>query len=101
LRDLSAGELKIDGSFVLNCSKDRSKRALCQSVVALVHRFGDATCAEGVENHADLKILIDIGRDMAQGFLFTKPQTAHALGASLATPNANSFVQSSISSSKS
>jgi EAL domain-containing protein (putative c-di-GMP-specific phosphodiesterase class I) len=101
LRDLSAAELKIDGSFVLNCSKDQSKRALCQSVVALAHRFGAVTCAEGVESHADLKTLIDINCDIAQGFLFTKPQTAQSLGALLATPNTNKFVQPSVSSHRS
>lgn len=100
LRDVSVAELKIDGSFALNCSKDRSKRALCQSVVALAHRFGAATCAEGVENHADLKTLIDINCDIAQGFLFTKPQTAQSLGALLATANTNNFVQSSVSSNR-
>jgi EAL domain-containing protein (putative c-di-GMP-specific phosphodiesterase class I)/FixJ family two-component response regulator len=100
LRDLSAAELKIDGSFVLNCSKDRSKRALCQSVVALAHRFGAVTCAEGVENHADLKTLIEINCDIAQGFLFAKPQTAQSLGALLATPNTNNFVQPSVSSDR-
>jgi EAL domain-containing protein (putative c-di-GMP-specific phosphodiesterase class I)/FixJ family two-component response regulator len=95
LRDLSAAELKIDSSFVLNCSKDRSKRALCQSVVDLAHRFGAVTCAEGVENHADLKALIDINCDIAQGFMFAKPQTAQSLKALLARPVADSFVQPS------
>jgi EAL domain-containing protein (putative c-di-GMP-specific phosphodiesterase class I)/ActR/RegA family two-component response regulator len=97
LRDLSAAELKIDGSFVSNCSKDQSKRALCQSVVDLAHRFGAVTCAEGVENHADLKTLIDINCDIAQGFLFAKPQTAQSLSALLATPDSDNFVQPPIS----
>jgi EAL domain-containing protein (putative c-di-GMP-specific phosphodiesterase class I) len=101
LRDFSASELKIDGSFVLNCSKDQSKRTLCQSIVALAHRFGAATCAEGVENHTDLKTLIDINCDIAQGFLFTKPQTAQSLGALLATPNTSNFVQPSVWSNSS
>jgi EAL domain-containing protein (putative c-di-GMP-specific phosphodiesterase class I) len=98
LHHFSAAELKIDGSFVLNCSKDRSKRELGQSVVALAHRFGAMTCAGGAENHTDLKTLIDVNCDIAQGLLFTKPQTAQSLGALLATPNTHDFVQTSVSS---
>jgi EAL domain-containing protein (putative c-di-GMP-specific phosphodiesterase class I)/ActR/RegA family two-component response regulator len=101
LRDLSAVELKIDSSFVLNCSKDRSKRALCQGVVDLAHRFGAVTCAEGVENHADLKTLIDINCDIAQGFLFAKPQTAQSLRTLLARPVTDDFVQQSVLSNRS
>jgi len=83
LRELSVVELKIDGGFVQNCASDASKQTLCRCIIDLAHRFGASTCAEGLENPEDLRTLIDIGCDRAQGFLFAQPQTAHSLRATL------------------
>ena len=83
LRELSVIELKIDGGFVQNCSTDESKQTLCRCIIDLAHRFGALTCAEGVEKPEDLRTLISIGCDMAQGFLFAQPQTAQSLRATL------------------
>jgi EAL domain-containing protein (putative c-di-GMP-specific phosphodiesterase class I)/ActR/RegA family two-component response regulator len=79
LNDLPVSEVKIDRSFVANCSSDESRRVLCQTVVDLAHRFGASVCAEGVETAEDLRALVDMGADTAQGFLFAKPMTADAL----------------------
>jgi EAL domain-containing protein (putative c-di-GMP-specific phosphodiesterase class I)/FixJ family two-component response regulator len=83
LRELSVVELKIDGGFVQNCSLDESKQTLCRCIIDLAHRFGALTCAEGVENPEDLRTLMSIGCDMAQGFLFAQPQIAQSLRATL------------------
>jgi EAL domain-containing protein (putative c-di-GMP-specific phosphodiesterase class I)/CheY-like chemotaxis protein len=83
LRELSVAELKIEDGFVQNCSSDQSKRTLCRCIIDLAHRFGALTCAEGVENPEDLRTLMSIGCDMAQGFLFARPQTAQSLRATL------------------
>jgi EAL domain-containing protein (putative c-di-GMP-specific phosphodiesterase class I) len=76
LRDLPVVEVKIDASFVRGCSSDGAKRTLCQSVVDLAHRFQASACAEGVEDHDDLRTLAELGCDTVQGFLFAKPQPA-------------------------
>ena len=73
LLELPCVELKLDRSFVSNCSSDRLKHALCQTVVDLAHRVGSAVCAEGVENVDDLRSVIRMGCDTTQGFLFAKP----------------------------
>ena len=83
LRELSVAELKIDGGFVRNCSSDESKQTLCRCIIDLAHRFGALTCAEGVETPQELRTLMSIGCDMAQGFLFAQPQTAQSLRATL------------------
>jgi len=83
VRDLPFVELKLDRSFVLNCSSDQAKKTLCQSAIDLAHRFGASTCAEGVDNPHDLRTLIDMGCDTAQGFLFAKPQPAEVFKAML------------------
>jgi EAL domain-containing protein (putative c-di-GMP-specific phosphodiesterase class I) len=73
LNDLPFVEVKIDRSFVQDCSSNQIKHALCQTVVDLAHRFGAAVCAEGVETADDLRALIAMKCDTAQGYLFAKP----------------------------
>ena len=76
LNDLPFVELKLDASFVLNCSSNRLKHSLCQTVVDLGHRVGASVCAEGVETIDDLRSLMEMGFDAAQGYLFAKPMPA-------------------------
>jgi EAL domain-containing protein (putative c-di-GMP-specific phosphodiesterase class I)/CheY-like chemotaxis protein len=73
LNDLPFVEVKIDRSFVLGCSSNKLKHGLCQTVVDLAHRFGAAVCAEGVERIEDLRALVDMQCDSAQGFLLARP----------------------------
>jgi EAL domain-containing protein (putative c-di-GMP-specific phosphodiesterase class I)/ActR/RegA family two-component response regulator len=78
LLNLPCAEVKLDRTFISNCSWDRHKQTLCRTVVDLAHSFGVTTCAEGVENIQDLRALIDMGCDSAQGFLFAKPMERQA-----------------------
>jgi len=79
LNDLPVAEIKIDRSFVSGCSSNQSRRMLCQTVVDLAHGFGASVCAEGVETAEDLRVLIEMGADEAQGFLFAKPMPPEQL----------------------
>jgi EAL domain-containing protein (putative c-di-GMP-specific phosphodiesterase class I)/FixJ family two-component response regulator len=83
LKDLPFAELKLDRSFVDNCAADPLKRGVCETVVALTRRFGASLCAEGVETADDLRCLIGLGFDTAQGFFFAKPMPAAQLRKSL------------------
>jgi EAL domain-containing protein (putative c-di-GMP-specific phosphodiesterase class I)/CheY-like chemotaxis protein len=76
LNDLPFIEVKIDRSLVSGCSSDQVKRGLCQTVVDLAHRFGATACAEGVETPEDLRELVKMNCDAAQGFLLAKPMPA-------------------------
>lgn len=73
LTEAPLGELKLDGKFVQGCSSDKQKRRLCRTVVELGHEFGACVSAEAVEDAVDLHALIEMGCDMAQGFLFAEP----------------------------
>lgn len=73
LKDMPFREIKLDRSFVSDCGTDGLKRALCQTVVDLAHRFGASACAEGVETADELRCLTEIGFDTAQGYYFAKP----------------------------
>ena len=94
LRELPCAEVKPDRSFISNCSSDEGKKSLCKAAIDLAHRFGATACAEGVENVQDLRTLIGLRCDMAQGFLFARPRSPAAFlnvlsvqGASLSTPS--------------
>lgn len=77
LKELPFREIKLDRSFVTGCASDALKRGLCQTVVDLARRFGASVCAEGVETSDDLRCVMELGFDTAQGFLFAKPLPAN------------------------
>jgi two-component system, cell cycle response regulator len=83
LNDLPVTEVKIDRGFVSGCASDRLKSSLCQTVVDLAHRFGATVCAEGVETSEDLRELINMNCDTAQGFLFAEPMPVGKFAATL------------------
>jgi len=73
LSELPFAEIKLDRSYVQGCANDTRRREMCQVVKDLAKRFGIVAVAEGVEERDDLKVLLEIGYDVAQGFLFAKP----------------------------
>jgi EAL domain-containing protein (putative c-di-GMP-specific phosphodiesterase class I) len=73
LLNLPCAEIKLDRSLIANCSSDRNKLTLCRTVVDLAHGLGVSICAEGVETIEDLRALIAMKCDTAQGFLFARP----------------------------
>ncbi|MEP7240137.1 MAG: EAL domain-containing protein, partial [Devosia sp.] len=73
LKELPFAEVKLDRSFVSGCSQDKTKRAMCEAVVDLARRFNITSVAEGVETTEDLRVLVETGYDIAQGFLFAPP----------------------------
>jgi EAL domain-containing protein (putative c-di-GMP-specific phosphodiesterase class I)/FixJ family two-component response regulator len=96
LNDLPFVEVKIDRSFVSGCDTDKLKHALCQTVVDLAHRFGATACAEGVETTEELRALVAMQCDAAQGFLFAKPMPAAALVSTLRAALAGGSSQAKI-----
>jgi diguanylate cyclase (GGDEF)-like protein len=79
LRQLPAGELKIDRSFVLDLETSADARAIVDAVIKLAQALGLKVVAEGVETEEQQKILRQLGCDELQGFLFAKPMSAKAL----------------------
>ncbi len=79
LRKLPAEELKIDRSFVMDVEFSADARAVVDAVVKLAHALSLRVVAEGVENERQQRILVQLGCDELQGFLFARPMTARAL----------------------
>ncbi|MES3033013.1 MAG: EAL domain-containing protein [Gemmatimonadota bacterium] len=87
LRDFTVDVLKVDGAFVRDMAGDARVAALVQGLVALAHSLGMETVAEGVESEAQRDLLLAVGCDRMQGFLFGHPVTAAEFAHRLSTPN--------------
>ncbi|MEO7152178.1 MAG: bifunctional diguanylate cyclase/phosphodiesterase [Burkholderiaceae bacterium] len=79
LRKLPASELKIDRSFVTDLGGSADARAIVDAVIKLAHAIGLKVVAEGVETEAQRDVLLELGCDEFQGYLFAKPMSARAL----------------------
>jgi EAL domain-containing protein (putative c-di-GMP-specific phosphodiesterase class I) len=62
LRRLPINEIKIDQSFVLDMTRNESDRAIVRSIIELGHNLGLDVVAEGVEDKATLRALIELDR---------------------------------------
>ena len=76
LKRFPATELKIDQEFVLDIGGNARSARLVHSMIDLAHHLDLVAVAEGVEDEATLARLRDMGCDLAQGFLFGRPQPA-------------------------
>ena len=80
LRQLPFTELKIDRFFVTDLAVSNESRLIARSIIELAHGLGLVTTAEGVETVEQLRILRDLGCDVAQGYLVSRPLAPEALG---------------------
>lgn len=80
LRRLQVSQLKIDQSFVQDLEHSADARAIVEAVVQLAHALGLDVVAEGVETVAQRDVLIGLGCDELQGYLFAKPMAARVMG---------------------
>jgi diguanylate cyclase (GGDEF)-like protein len=76
LHSLPVDELKIDRSFVNRLATDSRDRHLVQAIIGMASALGLTVVAEGVETEDQLVYLDERGCDVAQGYLFSKPQPA-------------------------
>jgi EAL domain-containing protein (putative c-di-GMP-specific phosphodiesterase class I) len=73
LGELPFAELKLDRTFVNDCSSDRVNAPLCKTVINLAHNFGRTAVAMGIEKASDAVALVSMGCDYGQGFLLGQP----------------------------
>ena len=74
LQRLPVDELKVDRSFVTDMTTSADDAVLVRSVVDLGHQLGLTVVAEGVEDAPTVEALTALGCDVAQGYLFARPQ---------------------------
>jgi diguanylate cyclase (GGDEF)-like protein/PAS domain S-box-containing protein len=73
--------LKIDRAFVEGVSRGGSDAALARTIITLGQTLGLLTVAEGVEDESSRVQLERLGCVLAQGYLFSRPQSADELTA--------------------
>jgi PAS domain S-box-containing protein len=79
LKHLPIRYLKIDMDFVRDLVENPRSRAVVSGIVALAAGFGQSTIAEGVEDAATLRLLGELGVDLAQGYHLGRPGPIVAL----------------------
>ena len=53
--------------------------AVLESISTLANRFGSQIIAEGIEEAADLKVLLDMGITLIQGYMLARPMSVQDL----------------------
>ncbi len=81
LRHFPFDILKIDRAFVAGITSGDEDRAIVRTIVELARALGLTVVAEGVETPEQLAVLRELGCELAQGYLFARPQPAEALTA--------------------
>jgi diguanylate cyclase (GGDEF)-like protein len=76
LQALPLDTLKIDRSFVRELQKSAVNLSTVRAITGLAQQLGLKTVAEGVETELDFMQLKELGCDMVQGFLFSRPLKA-------------------------
>ncbi len=84
LRRLPVSEIKIDQSFIKDMVDNKDDEVVVHSTIELAHNLGLIVVAEGVETQKALELLSNLGCDVVQGFLISKP---------LSMENFNEFVK--------
>lgn len=74
--------LKIDGSFIFKILEDEGSLTIVSAIIAMAQKLGLKVIAEGVEEPAQLHVLRELGCDVVQGYLLSRPappEDLHAL----------------------
>ena len=83
LRGLPVQAVKIDRSLVSTCASKRECAVIVQAVGAMSRPLGIHVIAEGVETEEQRRVLLALGCDSGQGYLFYRPTEARGLKAAM------------------
>ncbi len=76
IKELDIDYIKIDRSFIQNLTPDSQDIALCEAIIVMAHKLNIKVIAEGIESPLQYKLLLAMGCDYGQGFLFSRPVPA-------------------------
>jgi PAS domain S-box-containing protein len=71
--------LKIDRSFVAGMDRDDETHEIVRIIVMLAHNLGLKVVAEGIEEKQQMDMLKQLGCELGQGYLFSKPASAESI----------------------
>ena len=84
LRHLPLDTIKVDRSFVTELNDRDPNVAIVQAVLSLAHGLGVSVVAEGIETLPQMARLRELGCDLGQGYLWSRPLPADGAAAVLA-----------------
>lgn len=70
--------IKLDRTIVAGIDNDPKQRALCAAMVSFSSQIGSGLVAEGIETHAELTALTEMGVTTGQGYLLGRPSVLSA-----------------------
>ena len=71
--------LKVDRSFISRMDSDVETREIVRIILMLAHGLGLKVVAEGVETQAQADMLKEMGCELAQGYLYSRPAPSEAI----------------------
>ena len=79
LQQMGFNTLKVDRSFVSGFCEAPERLALVNAMILLAHALGLLVVCEGVETEQELRMLRELGCDLAQGYYLDRPLPIDAL----------------------
>jgi EAL domain-containing protein (putative c-di-GMP-specific phosphodiesterase class I) len=79
LQQFPVDTLKIDRTFISNMGRDLEAHEIVRIIIMLAHSLGLGVVAEGIEDEAQMAMLKEIGCQLGQGYLFSKPTDAESI----------------------
>jgi len=76
LTTFSFDAIKIDRSFVMDCTHQQDNFVIIKTIIAMGHSLEKRVVAEGVETEKHLALLREYACDEAQGYYFSRPVPA-------------------------
>jgi len=77
--DCCPDALKVDAYVVKGCHTDKHRVAVLESITTLARMFGAQIIAEGIEEVADLEVLLGLGIHLIQGYMLARPMSVQSL----------------------
>ena len=79
LRRFPVDVLKIDRTFISGMDGDDESREIVKTIITLAHSLGLKVVAEGIERQEQMAALKEVGCELGQGYLFSKPADAASM----------------------
>ena len=78
LHRLPIDQLKIDRSFIMRIGNNGENTEIIRAVLAVAKSLDISAIAEGVETQGQLEQIKQLGCELYQGYLFSRPVNAEA-----------------------
>ena len=83
VREFPLDQLKLDRAFVASLTTDPREQAIVGAILSMARALDIRVIAEGIETEEQQSILLGLGCELGQGFLFARPASARELEATL------------------